>query len=78
MKQTMTQTWKRGKPLKEETQARLRAMIGANGEDRVAEILGISVTAVLRGAANAGLRQGTIRLIEVELAALDNKNNAAA
>ena len=45
--------------LPEEQQERLRELLGDRGEDEVAELLGISRIALLRGASGLGVMRGT-------------------
>lgn len=71
-------SWRKGIPLAEDVQARLRALVKEKGgEGVVAELLGIGRVSVVRAAAGLGLRRGTAFVIETKLAALMPASRAA-
>jgi hypothetical protein len=59
--------WKKGKPLPDPLQEKLRALVQERGEVEVAEQFGIGQSSIVRAAAGLGLRRGTIRVIELGL-----------
>lgn len=59
------QHWKKGTPLSEATQSELRNLLRQVGDEKkVAKMLEVSPTSVMRGAIGFGMRRGTIALIE--------------
>lgn len=63
--------WRRGQPLSEELQERLRVLIRERGEKKTAELLSLSVISIARAALGCGTREGTRLLIQMRLRALD-------
>lgn len=70
-------SWKKGTPLDDALQAQLKQLIREHGEKRVAEMLNVSQTAVMRGAAGCGLRQGTMLMLQSRLSAVKQAAQAA-
>lgn len=69
--------WAKGVPLNEEAQTRLRDLIRERGENAVSEFLEIGRIAVARAAAGLGLKKGTLAVIRMKLAMLDQQSRAA-
>lgn len=63
-------TWRKGIPLEDALQERLRALVKERGEKAAAELLEIGEISVLRAAAGVGLRRGTAFVIKMKLDAL--------
>lgn len=63
-------TWRKGIPLADGVQKRLRELVKERGEAAAAEFLGIGRISVVRAAAGCGLRRGTLFVIETKLAAI--------
>lgn len=63
-------TWKRGEPLSDAAQEKLRLLIKERGEVQAANDIGISRVSVVRAAAGSGVRRVTAIAIEAQLAAL--------
>lgn len=69
-------TWRKGIPLEDTLQERLRALVKERGEEAVAEMLEIGEISVLRAAAGVGLRRGTAFVIKMKLDALGARQAA--
>lgn len=63
-------TWKRGMPIAEPLQEKLRALIKERGESAAADFFGMSKVAMLRAAAGSGVRRVTAFTIETKLSEL--------
>ncbi len=59
----MAQEWKKGTPLDDANQEKLRALVRREGLEKTAKVLDTSTVSVTRAAAGLGLRKGTILLI---------------
>ncbi len=62
-------TWRKGIPLDDALQERLRALVKEKGEKATAELLEIGQISVVRAAAGLGLRRGTAFVIKMKLEA---------
>lgn len=59
--------WRKGTPLDETLQEKLRKLVRERGEKAAAALLEIGQISVLRGAAGAGMRRGTAFWIKTKL-----------
>jgi hypothetical protein len=61
--------WRKGTPLDDTVQERLRALIKQKGDEEVSELLGIGRASVMKAAAGGRLRRVTAIAIEARLTA---------
>ncbi len=71
-------SWRKGIPLEERLQERLRALMREKGEKVVAALLEIGQISVVRAAAGLGLRSGTAFVIKTKLDAIAGDSCRAA
>ena len=70
-------TWRKGTPLRDDLQERLRALVKEKGESKVAELLDVGRVSVVRAAAGLGLRRSTAFVIETKIDSIAPKKRVA-
>jgi hypothetical protein len=63
----MAKDWKKGSPIDERLQQKLRELIRHEGKNQVAERFGIGATTLVHAAAGIGVRRATATVIEIRL-----------